>query len=82
MPKRWGKVQGKAFFDSARQDPVAYYGDWAVYNEAGINGIEVNGVQPKYGDGLNMNQRRAAYPAGQVDAGVLSISYPQRGGYC
>ena len=63
-----GKVQGKAFFDSATQDPVAYYGGFAAYYEAGVSGMDMGKVQSRYASVLNDAQRQAAYLAGQEDA--------------
>lgn len=63
-----GKVQGKALFDSATQDPVAYYGGFSAYYEAGVSGMDMGKVQSRYASTLNDAQRQAAYLAGQVDA--------------
>lgn len=63
-----GKVQGKAFFDGTSQDPMAYYGGFAAYYEAGVSGIDMSKVQSQYAGELNDAQRQAAYLAGQMDA--------------
>ncbi len=63
-----GKAQGKAFFDSATQDPVIYYGGWAAYYEAGVSGMDMGKVQAQYANALNGAQKQAAYLAGQADA--------------
>lgn len=63
-----GKAQGKAFFNGTSQDPMAYYGGFAAYYEAGVSGIDMSKVQSQYAGELNDAQRQAAYLAGQMDA--------------
>lgn len=62
-----GAQQAVAFYngDTAAND---YYGSFAAYYQAGVNGSDVSSVGSRYAGVLNQAQQQAAYQAGRADA--------------
>ena len=62
-----GKQTVQSFYDG-QTSPAEYYGAFASYYQAGVNGTNINKVRSSYKSALNEPQRQAAYLAGQMDA--------------
>lgn len=68
-----GKQTVQSFYDG-QTSPAEYYGAFASYYQAGVNGTDINKVKSSYKSALNEPQRQAAYLAGQMDAAASLAS--------